>query len=67
MVEGSGAEARQAEGGEDGLGSLAVDLWGGPSLSSPEVEALLAEAGFANAHTLPGPPAGPHLVVGQRS
>lgn len=35
--------------------SMVNERWGGPVLQCPEVEALLAEAGFSGARTLPGP------------
>jgi SAM-dependent methyltransferase len=48
-----------------GVSGMLAEMWGGPLLPPPEVEALLARAGFKNVKFLPGPPGG-SFVVAQR-
>ena len=47
--------------------AMVCDLWGGPSLSIPDAEALLQDAGFSAISTMAGPAWAPALVVGQKS
>jgi len=47
------------------VSGLLAEMWGGPLLAGPEVEAQLARAGFHNIKFLPGPPGG-SFVVAQR-
>ena len=48
------------------ISGLLADLWGGPLLTSAEVEAQLSRAGFENVKLLPGPPGG-SFAVAQRA
>jgi 2-polyprenyl-3-methyl-5-hydroxy-6-metoxy-1,4-benzoquinol methylase len=45
------------------VGALLTELWGGPVVSTAELEGQLSRAGYTNIRTLPGPLG---LVVGQR-
>ena len=43
------------------------EVWGGPVLTTADVESLLTDAGLVSVKTLPRPAAwAPGLVVGQR-
>jgi SAM-dependent methyltransferase len=56
-----GADDRQRA-----VGALLTELWGGPTLTVPEMQKLLQEAGFSTIRVLPGPAWAPAILAAQR-
>jgi SAM-dependent methyltransferase len=58
---GGGADDRQRA-----VGALLTDLWGGPSMTTADMQALLTNAGFTAVRLTPGPNWAPALFAAQR-